>query len=101
MREASEHLDHGVEHQVDHQGEAAAVAIGHQSKDKSAHRTKCQGKRNGESNFGVGAVKLLSDGGQREDDQKEVEGVKGPSEEPGEYGWTVGAFRLRGCRARG
>ena len=84
MREAGGHLDHGVEDEVDHQRQAAPVAIGHQSKDERAHRTEHQGKRDGESNLRVGAVKLLGDGRQREDDQKEVEGVKRPSEEAGE-----------------
>src|SRR5437016_6665128 len=95
MREAGSHLDHGVEDEVDHQGQAAAVAIGHQSKDERAHGTEHQGKRDGESNLCICAVKFLSDGGQREDDQEEVEGVERPSEEPGEYGGPVAAFGRR------
>ena len=68
MREASCHLNHGVEDKVDHQGETAPVAIGHQSKDERAYRTEHEGKRDGESDLCVGPVKLLCDGRQREDD---------------------------------
>src|SRR5580658_5291713 len=34
VRETSGHFDHGVENEVDHQGNAAPVTIGHQSKDE-------------------------------------------------------------------
>ncbi len=99
MREAGGHFDDGVEDEVDHQRNAAPVAVGHQSKDERAHGTERQRERDGESNLFVGAVKLFGDRGQAEDDQEEVEGVERPAEEAGEdcRAMTV-CGRLNGCR---
>ena len=83
MRETGGHLDHRVENQVDHQGNAAPVAVGQQSKDESAHRPERQRQRDGERNLLVGAVKLLRNGRQREDNQKEVESIQRPAEKAG------------------
>src|SRR5271163_2448749 len=92
MREASRHLDYGVEDEVEHQRNAAAVTVGHQSKNERAHRTKRQGQRDGESNLFVGAVKLLGNRGQTEDDQKEIESVQRPPEKAGEDRGPVAVF---------
>ena len=100
MREPGEHLDYGVEDKVDHQGHAASVTVGHQSKDERAHRAEREGKGDGESDLRIRAVKLLRDGRQREDHQKEVKGVKRPPEEAGEDGRTVAVLCRRGDHRR-
>src|SRR5208282_4740250 len=101
MRETSCHFDHGVKHQVDHQGNAAAVTIGHQSKDERAHGTERQRQSNRESDVSVRPVKLFRDRRQREDDQEKVEGVKRPAKKTGENGGTMAVFSWRYGRRYG
>ena len=92
VREAGEHFDHGIEDEVDHQRQAAAVAIGHQSEDEGADGTKDESQRNGKRDLFVGPVKLLGDGGQRKNNEKKVEGIERPSQKTGENGWAAVAF---------
>jgi hypothetical protein len=98
MSEASCHLDQGVEDEVDHQGNAAAIAIGHQSEDERADGTERKGKGDGESDLFVSPVKLLRDGSQGKDDQEKVKRIKCPSEKAGEKGGTVPIFRRQDRR---
>src|SRR5580704_11679087 len=92
MREASSHLDRGVEDKVNHQRNAPPIAVGHQSEDERAHGTECQRKRDRKSNLFIGAVKLFRNRGQAEDNQEEVKSVEGPSKETGEDRGAVTVF---------
>ena len=100
-REAGEHFDDRVEDQVDHQRQAAAVAVGHQAEEERADRTEGQRGGDGEGHLGVGLVKLAADRRQAGDDEEEVEGVERPAEIAGEQrgavvrGWVVVMIRER------
>ena len=94
-REPGSHLADGKKHQVDHQWKAAAVAVGEQSEKEGAHRPEGERRGDGKRDRRIGLVKLSSDGGEAERDQKEIESVQRPAEESGsQRGPVIGRRRM-------
>src|SRR6185312_9090855 len=87
--------------------DAATVSVGHQPENESAHGPEGERERDRQRHRFVGLPELLPDGGQREGDEKEVEGIERPAEEAGDDGCAVavdgggGVFRGRGYLRRG
>ena len=79
--EAGEHLDDRVEDEVDHEREAAPVAVGEEAEEEGADRAEGERQGDRERDGGVRGVELLRDRGEGEDDEEEVERVERPAEE--------------------
>src|SRR5581483_10480447 len=88
-REARQYLDERVKHEIGHEGQLAAVAVGEQAEDQRPHGPEGGGQRDGQRDGGVGGAELPRDGRQRHHDEKEIEGVERPAEEPGEQGGAL------------
>src|SRR2546423_401643 len=85
-RQACEHLDQRVEHQVDHQRQLAPVAVGEQPEDERAHRPEGERECDRERDRGVRLPELPGDRRERHHDEEEVERVERPAEEAGDDG---------------
>ena len=92
-RQSGKHLTDGKEHQVDHQWKPAAVTVGKQAKEESAYRPKHQRRGDGKRDGGVRLVKLFSDRGEAQRDEKEIEGVQRPPQKSGcQRGTMIGSL---------
>jgi hypothetical protein len=94
-RQAGCHLDHGVEHQVEHQRQPPAVAVRQQAKQKCAHGAEGQSDGQGGRHFLIGFVEFAPNGGQAHDHQEEIERIQGPAEKSRQHGGAMAAGRLR------
>src|SRR3989449_8494114 len=94
-REPRKHLDDGVEHEIRHQRDLAAVAIRDQPENERAHRTEREREGEGERDVGVGPPEILRDRRERHHDEEEIERVERPAEEAGDDGGALVAARPR------
>ena len=76
-------LEDRVEHEIDHERNAPAVAVREHAEDQCADRSEGERDRQGLRHLRIGDVKFLSDRGQRDDDDEKIEGVERPAEEAG------------------
>src|ERR1700757_839150 len=81
--ESAEDFDDGEEDHVDHERYAATVAVGRQSEEQSAQRTRRERGSDGGYNQRFGNMELSGQYVVEEDDHKEVESIQGPAQKTG------------------
>ena len=79
-----------VKEDVEHEREAAAVAIGEKSEQKRADGASGEAGRDGERDFRDGAMEIACDGSQDEREDEKIESVERPTEKTGDQSIASG-----------
>ena len=85
-RKAAQHRNDGVEHDVDHQRNAATEPIGHEAEHDRAERAHGKGHRDRQRDLRSCFAERAGDVVENQREDEEVEGVERPPEKAGEHG---------------
>ena len=80
-RQARQHFDHRVEDEVEHQRQAAAVAIRHDAEQHRTDRPHRQARGQRQRDLRARAAEVLGDRVEHHDQHEEVERIERPAEE--------------------